>query len=126
MEDINANEKLEQNDESNKETIKKIEDTLEKIKPFLEREGGSCEFDSFEDGIVYIRMTGACEGCMYVNQDIEQGIEVILMEEVPGVVAVRLAEEKEQVKEAMRKIKEESEAYNKKIDEANKNSEGNN
>ena len=71
-------------------------------------------------------MTGACEGCMYVNQDIEQGIEVILMEEVPGVVAVRLAEEKEQVKEAMRKIKEESEAYNKKIDEANKNSEGNN
>lgn len=126
MEDININEKLEQNDESNKETIKKIEDTLEKIKPFLEREGGSCEFDSFEDGIVYIRMTGACEGCMYVNQDIEQGIEVILMEEVPGVVAVRLAEEKEQVKEAMRKIKEESEAYNKKIDEANKNSEGNN
>ncbi len=126
MEDINTNEKLEQNDESNKETIKKIEDTLEKIKPFLEREGGSCEFDSFEDGIVYIRMTGACEGCMYVNQDIEQGIEVILMEEVPGVVAVRLAEEKEQVKEAMRKIKEESEAYNKKIDEANKNSEGNN
>lgn len=126
MEDINTNEKLEQNDESSKETIKKIEDTLEKIKPFLEREGGSCEFDSFEDGIVYIRMTGACEGCMYVNQDIEQGIEVILMEEVPGVVAVRLAEEKEQVKEAMRKIKEESEAYNKKIDEANKNSEGNN
>lgn len=126
MEDINTNEKLEQNDESNKETIKKIEDTLEKIKPFLEREGGSCEFDSFEDGIVYIRMTGACEGCMYVNQDIEQGIEVILMEEVPGVVAVRLAEEKGQVKEAMRKIKEESEAYNKKIDEANKNSEGNN
>ena len=126
MEDINTNEKLEQNDESNKETIKKIEDTLEKIKPFLEREGGSCEFDSFEDGIVYIRMTGACEGCMYVNQDIEQGIEVILMEEVPGVVAVRLAEEKEQVKEAMRKIKEESEAYNKKIDEANNNSEGNN
>lgn len=126
MEDINTNKKLEQNDESNKETIKKIEDTLEKIKPFLEREGGSCEFDSFEDGIVYIRMTGACEGCMYVNQDIEQGIEVILMEEVPGVVAVRLAEEKEQVKEAMRKIKEESEAYNKKIDEANKNSEGNN
>ena len=126
MEDINTNEKLEQNDESNKETIKKIEDTLEKIKPFLEREGGSCEFDSFEDGIVYIRMAGACEGCMYVNQDIEQGIEVILMEEVPGVVAVRLAEEKEQVKEAMRKIKEESEAYNKKIDEANKNSEGNN
>ena len=126
MEDINTNEKLEQNDESNKETIKKIEDTLEKIKPFLEREGGSCEFDSFEDGIVYIRMTGACEGCMYVNQDIEQGIEVILMEEVPGVVAVRLAEEKGQVKEAMRKIKEESEAYNKKIDEANTNSEGNN
>ena len=127
MEDINTNEKLEQNNVSNEDTIKRIKDTLEKIKPFLEREGGSCEFDSFEDGIVYIKMTGACEGCMYVNQDIEQGIEVILMEEVPGVVAVRLAEEKEQVKEAMRKIREESEAYNKKIEETNnKNSEGNN
>ena len=36
----------------NEETIKLIKKTLEKIRPFLQRDGGDCEFDSFEDGIV--------------------------------------------------------------------------
>lgn len=87
------------------ETIKKIQETLEKIKPFLERDGGSCEFDSYEDGIVYINMTGACEGCSLVADDLESGIEIILMEEVPGIVAVRLASQKEEIKKALEKIK---------------------
>lgn len=87
------------------ETINKIKETLEKIKPFLERDGGSCEFDSFEDGIVYINMTGACDGCSLIGNTLEDGIEVILMEEVPGVVAVRLASEKEMVKQALSEMK---------------------
>ena len=86
------------------ETIIKIKETLQKIQPFLERDGGSCEFDSFEDGIVYITMQGACEGCGLIGDTLEGGIEVILMEEVPGVVAVRLASEKEKVKKALKEI----------------------
>ena len=46
----------------------------------------------FRDGIVYVSMVGACEGCLYAQDDISAGVEIILMEEVPGVLAVRTDE----------------------------------
>ena len=88
----------------NEETIKLIKKTLEKIRPFLQRDGGDCEFDSFEDGIVYVKVSGACEECTLINEDIESGVEVILMEEVPGVIAVRLASDKEAIQAALRQL----------------------
>ena len=63
-----------------------IEIVLDKIRPFLQREGGDIEFIGFKDGVVYVRMVGACEGCVYAGDDISSGVEVILMEEVPGVI----------------------------------------
>ncbi len=74
------------------DTEKLIISTLEKIRFFLQKDGGDVEFVSFKDGIVYVKMKGACQDCMYANADIEQLVEVILQEEVPGVVAVKLAE----------------------------------
>ena len=71
-----------------------IIDTLEKIRPFIQRDGGDVSFDSFEDGVVYIRMAGACEGCAMINDTIEAGIGILLKEEVPGVLDVKLASEK--------------------------------
>ncbi len=85
----------------NEQTIKLVEKTLEKIRPFLQRDGGDVSFDSFENGIVYINVSGACDGCMYIGADIESGIEVILMEEVSGIVAVRLASEKPAIQKAL-------------------------
>jgi Fe-S cluster biogenesis protein NfuA len=73
-----------------------IEETLEKIRPFIIRDGGNVEFDSFIDGIIYIRMEGACSSCGLLDSTLSGGIEVILMEEIPGVIAVRLVEEKPQ------------------------------
>ncbi len=67
-------------------TEEQIQTVLEKVRPFLQREGGDVEFIGFNDGIVYVRMVGACEGCAYVDQDISAGVEIILMEEVPGVI----------------------------------------
>ena len=87
----------------NEETIRLIKKTLDKIRPFLQRDGGDVTFDSYENGIVYVNIHGACEGCALINNDIEEGIEVILMEEVPGVIAVRLARDKALVQEAMKK-----------------------
>src|SRR5574344_1653904 len=63
-----------------------IQNVLDKVRPFLQREGGDVEYIGFKDGIVYVRMVGACEGCAYVDQDISAGVEIILMEEVPGVI----------------------------------------
>ncbi len=65
---------------------KQIEEVLDKVRPFLQREGGDIEFIGFKDGVVYVRMVGACNGCLYADADISQGVEIILMEEVPGVI----------------------------------------
>lgn len=77
---------------SEEETVRLIEATLDKIRPFLQRDGGNVEFIGFRDGIVYVTMVGACEGCMFAQEDISAGVEIILMEEVPGVLAVRTDE----------------------------------
>ena len=73
--------------------IELIKQTLNKIRPFINRDGGDCEFVDFIDGIVYVRMIGACEGCALVENTLGDGIKIILMEEVPGVIDVRLASE---------------------------------
>ncbi|MCR5693088.1 MAG: NifU family protein [Bacilli bacterium] len=65
---------------------KQIEIVLSKVRPFLQREGGDVEYVGFKDGVVYVNMVGACEGCAYADADISQGIETILVEEVPGVI----------------------------------------
>ena len=90
-----------------------IKYTLDKIRPFIQRDGGDVEFVSFEDGIVYVQMKGACEGCMMVDDTLGSGIKIILQEEVPGVIDVRLASEKphsieDELKEIDRLLKEES------------------
>ena len=70
-----------------------IEATLEKIRPFIRRDGGDVEFVDFIDGIVYIRMHGACADCSLIDTTISDGIEIILQEEVPGVIGVKLESE---------------------------------
>lgn len=77
------------------EIEQQIENTLDKLRPFIQRDGGDVEFDSFDkdSGTVYVKMNGACAGCMYIDQTLSSGIEVILCEEVPGVNAVKVVEE---------------------------------
>lgn len=79
---------------SNDKVIKKIQATLDKVRPFLQRDGGDVVFDSFVDGIVYIKMLGACDGCAFIDQTIKDGIEIILLEEVPEVKGVKPASDK--------------------------------
>ena len=76
-----------------KEIEKQINQTLDKIRHFLQKDGGDCQFVSFDKGVVYVKMQGACEGCTFANEDIKGLVEVILQEEVPGVKEVRLANE---------------------------------
>ncbi|MFA6675771.1 MAG: NifU family protein [Bacilli bacterium] len=69
--------------------------TLDKIRHFLQKDGGDVEFVSFKDGIVYVKMHGACQDCIYADADIKELVEVILQEEVPGVLEVQLATEED-------------------------------
>ena len=74
--------------------------TLDKIRPFLQRDGGDVVFDSFEDGIVYVSLIGAWDGCSMINETLDAGIGIILKEEVPGVIDVRTTASKEENKKA--------------------------
>jgi len=74
------------------ETEKQIIEVLNKLRPYLQRDGGDLEYVKFEEGIVYVKMLGACVGCMALDVTLYDGIEQILLEEVPGVIGVEVLE----------------------------------
>ncbi|CEG23368.1 Fe/S biogenesis protein NfuA [Planococcus massiliensis] len=65
-----------------------VMEVLDKLRPFLLRDGGDCELVDVEDGIVKLRLLGACGSCPSSTITLKAGIERALMEEVPGVVEV--------------------------------------
>ena len=73
----------------NNETEEKIKQLIEKIRPFLINDGGDLEFIKYQDNIVYVRLTGACEGCPMMDVTLKDGIEQILTNEIPEIKEVR-------------------------------------
>ena len=65
-----------------------IEKALVKIRPMLERDGGSVELVDVDGSIVKVRLTGACHGCPMSQMTLKAGIERIVMQEVPGITQV--------------------------------------
>ena len=74
---------------TNKEIIEKIMIELDKIQPFLMSEGGMIEFVKYEDGILFVRMGGACSDCSLIDVTLKDGIEQIICSEIPEVKEVR-------------------------------------
>lgn len=72
--------------------VRRIEHTLNKIRPYIQADGGDVEFIDFKDGIVTVSMLGACAGCIMASADISEGIQSILVDEVPEVHHVRMLE----------------------------------
>jgi Fe-S cluster biogenesis protein NfuA len=66
----------------------KIEDALNKIRPMLQADGGNVEFIEENDGIVKVRLQGACAGCPMSQMTLKNGIERLLKKEIPEVKAV--------------------------------------
>ena len=80
------------------EAIKQAKlEVIEKIRPFLMKDGGDVQFVKFENGVVYIKMLGACSDCISQDATINEGIQIILQEEVPGVVEVKVISPYEEV-----------------------------
>jgi Fe-S cluster biogenesis protein NfuA len=61
---------------------------LNVIRPYLNNDGGDIEFVRYDEGVVYVRMLGACAGCMSLDVTLNEGIRDILVENIPGVVEV--------------------------------------
>lgn len=64
----------------------KITEALEGIRPYLKVDGGDIEFvDVTEDGIVKVKLTGACIGCPMSQMTLRAGVERALLREIPGL-----------------------------------------
>ncbi|MGD2164692.1 MAG: NifU family protein [Anaerolineae bacterium] len=67
----------------------KIEKTLDMVRPSLRADGGGVELVSVsDDGVVSVRLTGACGGCPMSTMTLKMGIERALQENVPEVTRV--------------------------------------
>ncbi|ADM71705.1 NifU family protein [Paenibacillus sp. SEL3] len=65
-----------------------VADVLDKLRPFLQRDGGDVELVDVEDGIVKLKLVGACGSCPSSTITLKAGIERALLEEVDGVQEV--------------------------------------
>ena len=78
----------------NKDIIAKVEEAIERIRPYINRDGGEIELiDVSNDGIVKVKLHGACVGCSLADQTLYEGLEKLLVEYVPGIIAVEQVEE---------------------------------
>jgi Fe-S cluster biogenesis protein NfuA len=66
----------------------KVEKALDKIRPSLMADGGTVELVDVEDGVVKVRLTGACGGCPMSQMTLKMGIERILKQEIPEITEV--------------------------------------
>jgi Fe-S cluster biogenesis protein NfuA len=66
----------------------KVEKALEKIRPALQADGGNIELVDVTDGVVKVRLTGACGGCPMSQMTLKMGVEKALKQQVPEVKSV--------------------------------------
>ncbi len=66
----------------------KIKEIIDNIRTYLNMEGGDIEFIKFEDGYVYVKLTGACKNCPYQDFTLYDGIEEMIKDEIPEVKGV--------------------------------------
>ncbi len=90
--DLNSDEKtsIKAKPNSEDEIVKQIEELITtKVAPAVAQDGGYIEFCDFDDGIVYLALKGACEGCPSAEITLKMGIENMLKYYIPEVLEVR-------------------------------------
>ncbi len=63
----------------------KVEAALDKIRPALRADGGDVELVDVKDGVVTVRLTGACGSCPMSTMTLKMGVERVIREEVPDI-----------------------------------------
>lgn len=74
--------------ETEKEQAELVEKVLESVRPGLQADGGDVELVDIQDGEVFVRMLGACGGCMFSTVTLQMGVEAALKKELPWVTKV--------------------------------------
>jgi Fe-S cluster biogenesis protein NfuA len=77
-------------DVNDDEVVVQIKELIEtRVRPAVAMDGGDIVFESFDDGIVYLQMQGACSGCPSSTATLKMGIENMLKHYIPEVIEVR-------------------------------------
>lgn len=64
----------------------RVAKALETVRPYLQADNGDITLDHVsEDGIAYVRFTGACKSCPMASMTLRAGVERVVMREVPGI-----------------------------------------
>ena len=77
---------------SDKDIEKNVIEVLDGIRPYLQGDGGDVEFIKYDDGTVFIKLIGACHGCAFAGETIENGILASLQSEIDEVKEVILVD----------------------------------
>ena len=72
---------------------KKVQKVLDKIRPYIQRDGGDVTLDDLQDDVAYVRFHGACVGCMSSASTFYGGIRDLLLEELPQLRDVRIIDD---------------------------------
>ena len=70
---------------SDEDILQRIASVLDEIRPNIQMDGGDLEFVRFQEGVVYVRLSGACVGCPMSNYTLKMGIETALKERITEV-----------------------------------------
>jgi Fe-S cluster biogenesis protein NfuA len=66
----------------------KVQEVLNRIRPALQADGGNIELIDIVDGVVKVKLLGACQGCMGAQMTLKMGVEKVLKEAIPEVKCV--------------------------------------
>ena len=69
----------------------KVQAAIDKIRPMLQADGGDVELVDVVDGVVTVRLQGACAGCPMSQMTLRNGIERVIKQEIPEIKAVEPA-----------------------------------
>jgi len=75
--------------------MKDVDKILDKIRPALQQDGGDVEVVSFDEetGTLYVKFLGHCVGCPFAQMTLKQGIEKTVVEAMPEIKSVELAQD---------------------------------
>ena len=71
-----------------KDIVTKIQEILDTLRPYLNMDGGDVEFIKYEDKIVYVKLTGACQACLFTDDTLQNGLYESIKAEIPEIEGV--------------------------------------
>lgn len=79
---------IKKNELKDNDIVVKINKVIDKVRPYLQNDGGDVKFKRFENGVVYVSLVGACSNCPMATMTLQDGIETALISEIPEVIKV--------------------------------------